>query len=255
MSRTESWKAWLGIIAVLIFSGLMAAFWPSISENLFSALGSVGLSSGGGTPTPAETVSFPPLPVPGLQAGITLTSVQILIGLSFLVIGAVAVTGIIFAIVNVLLSRWVTNVKTSDKYQEGTTALDQREKAELAEEREAHPADKTQQKDYSHWAVFATSMAILFFAVVIGYLVSFTIFPSGQIVNQDQIVNITAIISGAIFLLTLLYLLLRMDRERLDEINAKAQAGVPWDAFVVILLGALVLGLGIGIVIFLNRPV
>ena len=98
-------------------------------------------------------------------------------------------------------------------------------------------------------------MAILFFAVVIGYLVGFTLFPTGQIVNADQIVNITAIISGAIFLLTLLYLLLRMDSERLDEINAKAGAGIPWDAFVVILLGTLVLGLGIGFMIFLNRPV
>ena len=57
------------------------------------------------------------------------------------------------------------------------------------------------------------------------------------------------------FLLTLLYLLLRMDRERLNEINAKADAGIPWDAIVIILLGALVVGLGIGLIIFLNRPV
>ena len=82
-----------------------------------------------------------------------------------------------------------------------------------------------------------------------------TLFPEGQIVNQDQIINITAIITGAFFLITLLYLLLRMDRERLDEINARASAGIPWDAIVVILLGALVVGLGIGLMIFLNRPV
>ncbi len=254
MSRTESWKAWLGLFAILIFSGLMAAFWPAISENLFSAIGSTGLP-GGGTPVPAETVTFPPLPVPGLQDGLTLTSVQILLGLAFLTVGAVVVTGIIIAIVNVILSRWITNVETSDKYEEGTAALAQREKAELAKKHEAQPADKTQQHDYSRWAVLATSMAILFFAVVLGYLVAFTLFPSGQIVaNEDQIVNITAVISGVFFLLTLLYLVLRMNSERLEEVNAKADAGVPWDAVVVILLGVLVLGLGVGLVIYLNLP-
>jgi hypothetical protein len=184
----------------------------------------------------------------------TLTSVQIILGLGFLVVGAVVVTGIIIGIVNIIISRWITNVETSDEYIEGTAVLAEREKAELAAERESHPADASQQNDYSHWAVIATSMAILFFAVVVGYLVGNTLFPTGQIAREEQIINITAIIGGAIFLLTLLYLSLRMNKERLDEINARANAGVPWDAFVVIILGTLVVGLGIGVTIFLNLP-
>ncbi|MFL7838397.1 MAG: hypothetical protein ACK2T4_09645 [Candidatus Promineifilaceae bacterium] len=253
MSRTESWKVWLGIFAVLIFSGLMAAFWPAISENLLNAFNS-STSSGSSMRVPAETVTFPPLPIPGLQDGITLNSVQILLGLSFLVIGAVVVTGIIITIVNLLISRWITNVETSDSYQEGTAVLAKKEAAELAQEREESPAATTQQNDYSRWAVIATSMAILFFAIIVGYLVGSTLFPSGQIVNQDQIVNITAITSGVFFLLTLLYLALRMDRERLNDINSKASAGIPWDAIIVILFGVLVVGLGIGITIFVNLP-
>jgi hypothetical protein len=192
--------------------------------------------------------------VPGVEGGVTLTSVQIILGLGVLVVGAVVVTGIVFAIVNVIISRWIINVETSDEYVEGTAALAERESAELAAKREAQPADSSQQHDYSRWAVIATSMAILFFAVVLGYLVGFTLFPSGQIANEEQIINITAIITGAFFLLTLLYLLLRMDKERLAEINTRANAGIPWDAFVVIILGALVLGLGIGVVIYLNLP-
>lgn len=247
MSRTESWKVWLGIFAILVFSGLMAAFWPAISENLLSSLGSFG----GGTAGSAETVT---LPIPFSDESITLASWQILLGLSFLVGGAVIVTGIIISVVNVILSRWITKVETSDEYLAGTAALEQRENEELAQQREAQPADQTQQHDYSRWAVIATSMAILFFSVVIGYLVSSSLFPSGQIVNESQVINITAIITAAFFLFTLLYLILRMDRERLDEINARADAGIPWDAIVVILLGALVVGLGIGVMIFLNQP-
>jgi hypothetical protein len=253
LSRTESWKVWLGIFAVLIFSGLMAAFWPTISENLLSAFSS-SASSGAGISVPAETVTFPPLPIPGLQNGITLTSVQILLGLSFLVIGAVIVTGIVIGLVNILISRWITNVETSDSYQEGTAALAQREASKLAQENEANPADTSPQNDYSRWAVIATSMAVLFFAVIIGFLVGSTLFPTGQIVNEDQIVNITAIISGAFFLLTLLYLVLRMDKERIEVINSRANTGIPWDAIIVILFGALVVGLGIGITIFVNLP-
>ena len=251
MSRSESWKVWLGILAVLIFSGLMAAFWPTISENLFSSFASMGGASGGGIAVPAETVN---LPVPGIEGGVTLNSVQILLGLGILIGGAVIVTGVIFAIVNVIMSRWITNVETSEKYAEGTAALEQREAVELKEQQAKAPADSAQQNDYSRWAVLATSMAVLFFAIVLGYLVGYSVFPSGQIVRSDQIVNITGIIAGGFFLLTLLYLLMRMDKERLAEINASANAGIPWDAVVVILIGTLVLGLGIGLILFLNQP-
>ncbi|MFN2135470.1 MAG: hypothetical protein ACK2UK_05915, partial [Candidatus Promineifilaceae bacterium] len=123
MSRSETWKAWLGILAILIFSGLMAAFWPTISENLFTAFNASTASGAGGRMGPAETVT---LPVPGIDGGVTLTSVQIILGLSFLVIGAVVVTGIVFAIANIILSRWVTKVEGSESYQEGTTVLEQR---------------------------------------------------------------------------------------------------------------------------------
>ena len=249
MSRTESWKAWLVVIAILIFSGLMAAFWPAISENLLAAFSSSG---GAAAPrVPAETVT---LPIPGVEGGVTLTSVQIILGLSIFVIGAVVVTGIIIGIINIIISRWITNVETSDKYIEGTAALAERESAELAADREAHPADSSQQNDYSRWSVVATSMAILFFAIILGYLFGYTLFPSGQLARNEQIINITAIIGGVIFLLTLLFLTLRMNKERLNEINARANAGIPWDAIVVLTLGVLVMGLGIGVVIFLNLP-
>ncbi len=180
MSRTESWKAWLTVFAVLIFSGLMAAFWPTISENIFSAIESFSGGGGGGIAGPAETVT---LPVPGVEGGLTLSSVQIMLALSVIVIGAVVVTGLIIGFVNVLISRWITNVETSESYKEGTAALEQRETAELAEKREEQPAGQVQQHDYSRWAVYATSLAALFFAIVLGWMVGSTLFPSGQIVQ------------------------------------------------------------------------
>ena len=93
------------------------------------------------------------------------------------------------------------------------------------------------------------------FAVFMGYLVAGTLFPTGQITESDQVVNITAIIVGAFFLVTLFILLLRMNPRRLAAVDEMDREGIPWDTIVVILLGVLVLGLGIGLVVFLNRPI
>jgi hypothetical protein len=175
--------------------------------------------------------------------------------IAVLVIGAVVVVGLIFALLNVLLAKQATKVMQSEKYQEGNAALLQRENEKLAQRQENRAAVKTQQRDYSHWAVVATSLAILMFAVFMGYLVAGTLFPTEQIMESDQVVNITAIIVGAFFLVTLFILLLRMNPRRLAAVDETDREGIPWDSIVVILLGVLVLGLGIGLVVFLNRPI
>ncbi len=76
----------------------------------------------------------------------------------------------------------------------------------------------------------------------------------GQIVEQDQIVNITTIIIVAFVLIALFVLLLRMNPKRLAAVDETDYDGIPWETITVILLGVLVLGLGIGIVVFLNNP-
>lgn len=250
LSRSESWKNWLIILAVLIFSGLMTALWPAISSNLSAVTGSATSAPS----LPAETVTIPPLPLPFLDQGFTLTSIQVLLGFAVFVVGGVAVTGIIIAIANLLLSRWTTRVANSESYIDGTAVLAQRQKAELAAAQEAHPSDAVQQRDYSRWAVLATSLVILFFATVGGYMFASTFFPEGSIVRNENIVNIVGIITLAVVLLTLLYLFFRMDEARLVEVNTRDDLSFTWDTIVVIALGALVVGLGIGLILFLNQP-
>lgn len=228
----------------------MTALWPAISSNLAAVTG-----PGTSAPSlPAETVTFPPLPLPFLNQGFTLTSIQVLLGFAVFVVGGVAVTGIIIAIANMLLSRWTTRVANSESYVAGTAVLEQREKAELIAAQKAQPADAVQQRDYSRWAVLATSLVILFFATVVGYMFASTFFPEGSIVRNDNIVNIAGVLTLAVVLLTLLYLFFRMDEERLVEVNNRDDLSFTWDTIVVIALGALVVGLGIGLILFLNQP-
>jgi uncharacterized membrane protein YeiB len=251
LSKSESWKMWAVIIAILLFSGFVAAIWPL-------ATGFSEGSSGGITFEPETIViTIPPLPIPGLDGGqvITLNGLVVFAIIAVLVIGAVLVVGFILAILNILLSRQTTKVNNSEKFQERNTALQQREKEKLAQKQEGRAAATSQQHDYSHWAVVATSLSILMFAIFMGLLFAASLFPSGQMMEQDQIINIAGIIAGVFFLVTLFILLLRMNPRRLAAVDETDHDGIPWDTIAVILLGVLVLGLGIGLVVFLNQPV
>jgi uncharacterized membrane protein YeiB len=248
LSRSESWKTWAVVIAILLFSGFIAAVWPLIS-------GFGGGSSAGITFEP-ETVSIVIPPLPGLEGGqvITLPSLVAFAIIAVLVIGAVVVVGLIISVLFTPLSKQVTKVNSSEKYQEGNANLQQREKEKLSQKQEGRAAATSQQRDYSHWAVVATSLAILMFAVFLGMLFAATLFPTGQITKQDQIINIAGVIAGAFVLVTLFVLLLRMNPRRLAAVDETDRDGIPWDTIAIVLLGVLVLGLGIGLVVFLNRP-
>lgn len=252
MSRSESWKTWGAIIGILIVFGLLAALWPAIISLDFLSL------AGGGTAVARETETFvlvpPPLPfLPAIEP-ITLSGFQAIIILAVIVVGVVAVTGLIIGLINLFLSRQATSVEASESYQEKSAALEKKEKARLSEKQEGRPAAPSQQRDYSRWAVVATSLTVLMFAIFFGFLVSSALFPGGQIIRQDTIVNITAIIAGAFALITLLILLLRMDRERLSAVEETDYSGIPWDTIAIILTGVLVVGLGIGLLLYFNVP-
>jgi len=250
LSKSESWKTWAVIIAILLFSGFVAAAWPLVT-------GFSGGSSGGIAFEP-ETISItiPPVALFGFDGyAVVLPSFVAFAIIAVLVIGAVIVVGILFTILITPLSKQVTKVNNNEEYQERDANLQQREKEKLAQKQENRAAATSQQRDYSHWAVVATSMAILMFAIFLGLLFAGTLFPSGQIMEQDQIINTGSIIAGAFLLLTLFILLLRMNPRRLAAVDETDGDGIPWDTIVIVLLGFLVLGLGIGLVVFLNSPV
>lgn len=251
MSRSESWKAWTAIIIILLFSGFVAAIWPYLSSSLGGGVGST-------VPVEAETVTItiPPIPMINFEGwSITLNGFVIFFILAAVVIGAVVVTGVVITGINYLLARQVKNTQESEKYLEGSNTLEQKEKSKLSEKREGRAADKSQQNDYSRWAVIATSLAILMFAIFLGYLVGSTFYPTGEILEQDEIVNITGIIILAFVLITLFFLFLRMNPRKLAAVDDTDHAGIPWETITVILLGIIVVGLGIGLVVFLNNPI
>jgi hypothetical protein len=249
LSKSESWKAWTAIILILLFSGFVAAMWPYLT----------GLSGGGASGVPVEAeiivITIPPVPEINFEGVVfELSSFQAFLILALVVVVSVFVVGVVIGVLNYLLDRQVTKTVNSDKYQVGNTALQQNEKEKLSKKREGRSAATSQQRDYSRWSVVATSLAILMFALFLGYLVASSLFPTGQISEQDQIVNITGIIIASFVLITLFVLVLRMNPQKLAAIDETDYSGIPWETVTVILLGVLVVGLGVGILVFLNNP-
>lgn len=249
MSRTDSWKTWAVVIAILLFSGFLAAAWPLITSFGGGSAPSITLNP------ETVTITIPPINAVGF-AGLSfeIYSLVAFAVLGVVVFGAVIGVGILFTVLILPLSKQVVKTNDSEEFQERNAKLEKREEEKLAHKREGRAAATSQQRDYSRWAVIATSMAILMFSIFLGFLFASSLFPSPELTTEDEIINIAGVIAAAFALVTLFVLLLRMNPKRLAAVDESDQAGIPWDTIVIILLGVLVLGLGVGITVFLNNP-
>lgn len=254
MSGRESWKTWLIIIAILLVTGLVTAVWPLILASLSNVGGGAVAAPAVTFQAEAITIDIPPLPLLAEGASITLSSFVAMLLIAALVIGVVVAVGVGIAVINLLLSRWATGVESSSSFQEGQAALEKKETERLKEVRDGRAAATEQQNDYSRWSVVATSLAVLMFAAFFGFLVADTLFPTGILVRTERIVNITGIIVVAFMLIALFVVALRLNPQRLQAVEQTDSRGIPWDTIVVILTGVLVVGLGLGLVIYFNIP-
>lgn len=247
MSKSESGKIWIAVIGILIISGLVAAMWP-----LLSTLGPSGSS---GVPVEIETVTIrvPPIPAIGFEGfSIEINSFLLMIILAVVVVGSVVVAGVIITLIMRLISRFISKTEADESYQQKSAELEKSENSKLKAKQSEHEAFKEQQRDYTSWAVIATSGAILLFVAIFGFLFSSTLFPTSQIVENDEIFNIGLIITGIFLLVTLLVLLFRMNPRKLATVDETDNAGIPWETIAVLLTGVIVVGFGIGLMIYFN---
>ena len=249
--RQSSWKLWVGIILILIVTGLVAVLWPAISGAFEFSPSAPAVSA----PTASVSsiyITVPPVPIPGLPTfGLEPGEVVEVNGLVMMgvlagvIVALVVGTGLVIGLINLLLSRFTTNVATSEEYQQHVQVLAQKEKERLKTAKSERPADSTQQHDYSRWAVWATGLTILMFVYFLTLMTVRTFVPNAQ--------NTTWIVA-AVSLITILILAWRLRPSRLQAVDETDNQGIPWDAIMVIVTGLLVVGLGIGLVVMLNVP-
>lgn len=235
---------WGIIIAILIGSGLLTIVLPAL------------LGGGSATALPSETSTVTiPLPVPmGGRTEITLPSWQLMLGLAVLIPGLVIGAGLTLALVYILLSRLVARTTTSADYQQNTAALQKRYNDQVATMRQTRPTSTAPESTWRRWSVITTALVIIMFVAFITFLFASMIFPTGQVVRGESIVNITSALVLAAIAVALIVMGLSLRSERIAAINRTESMAIPWDFIAVVVTGLLVVGLGIGIIAILNAP-
>lgn len=254
MSRKETWRNVLIILAILVGTALVTAVWPLLTT-----------SPEGRIPAPAPEVPMLEINVPpflvnalGINSPLIVNGFIAVAVLAALIIGAVVVMGGGLAFLYTLLTRQTVAIEASEEFKANQAALEQREAERIKRLRaERKPAPMPSHK-MPRWSAVSTSLAILLFVVFFGFILNSVFFPHGEIIvtlgNVPRIINSAWFVVGGLVLLTLPFLLWYIRPARLEQAESTDNAGVPWDFIAVLLTGLLVVGLGIGFVVYLNIP-
>lgn len=244
MKNRNSLINWGIILAILIGSGLLTILLPAM------------FGGGSATALPSETVTTTvPLPVPiGDRAEITLPSWQWMLALALLIPGLVIGAGLTLALLYVLLSRQVSRTTDSNDYQQSTAALQQRYNDQVAKLRETRPTSVAPESTWRRWSVITTAIVITMFVAFSTYLFASMLFPTGQIVLEASIVNITSALVLIAMIVTLTAMGMWLRSERIAAYNRTESLAIPWDFIAVAITGLVVVGLGIAIIAILNAP-
>lgn len=248
MSNSRNLITWGIVLLILVGTGLLTISWPIVSDLLSGDAPSMAV-------TGPETVVIP-LPVPiADRTEIALQSWQLFGIISFLVIGAVITAGIVIAIINYLLSRFITNTEADPEFQQEWNELEQKQTAKIKAKRAERPTHTIPDSTWDRWAVATTIMAGLMFAAFFGFLVASQLFPDGSVIRGDTVINATLILIVALMAITFVVMLIRLRRrDSLAAEQGAATASIPWDFIVVLLTGLLIVGIGVAFIAILNSP-
>lgn len=246
MRNRQSLLTWGIILAIIFGSALLTVFWPTLS----------GIIAGGGTSVPsADNSVVIPLPVPIGGRNEIVTSSGVLMALmAFLVIGAVVTTGIVIAIASWLISRFFNKTRETPSYQADSAALQRSVDTRVKAKRAERPTHTIPNTTWERWAKVTTTLSVLMLVAFGAWLLASSVFPEGSIIRGDQIVNIVSLLVLASIAIALIAMLLWFRRREtpLTEVSAVESGPIPWDFIAVVLTGLLVVGIGLGVIAWLN---
>lgn len=256
MNRTESLRNWIVILVLLIATGVITAVWPLINAA-FDISFDLGLGS---SRPPVETepvvVPIPPPLAELLDTNeIVMTSAGVFlafIAFFVVVLVSVVVTGAIITFLIRMLDKSATAVAASEKYQQGVVALDKMTKEKIQQKRSQSPKPN-EPRDYVYQLdPLSFSLIILLFVGSLATLVYSLLVTTGEF----SLFGLTLDSRGAVMLLFMLLaipiLALLVRRRRLEAIPQKDYAPIPWDFIAVLITGLLIVGVGLGLMLWLS---
>lgn len=260
MNRTESLRNWIVILALLIATGVLTAVWPLINSalNISFSLGS------GSTRPPVEssvTVVVPAplvgLPVPfgePLGAQIVMTQGQIFLAFMvflLIIMVSVVVVGVVISFLIRSLDKSATAVVASDDYKQSVAALEKQEKERIQQLRAQSPKPNQPDNYIYHLDPLSLSLMVLFFVGSVATLIYSLIVSSGELTLLGLTLDSRISVLLFFMLLTLPLLVWRIRRHRLEAVLETDNAPIPWDFIVIVITGLLIVGVGLGVMLFI----
>ncbi|MCB8945413.1 MAG: hypothetical protein H6658_16820 [Ardenticatenaceae bacterium] len=247
MSGKESLRNGILVLVLLIGFGVMSAVWPILA----------GTSTQSRTRVPVETeVVEITIPFSDPAEVMSLTSLQILGMLGGAVVVLIGGAGVVIGVLYGVLSRQTDAVKESESYQSNVAALEKRETERIKAMRDGRKSAPMPQHKMPRWSVISTSLIILMFAAFVGLVINGTFYPEGELdLESGRTIASSWLTVGIPVLLALLVAIWRVRPQGLETAVATDNAPIPWDFIAVLIAGLLVVGLGIGLIVYYNVPI
>lgn len=243
LNAKESAKNWIVIFIVLVVTSLLAAAWPLIT-TLLQPSGRRGTALQARIPD--VTLPFTDITVNGFLAVLLL---------AVIVIGVVVGAGFGLRFLYVLLTRQVEVVKESKEYQAKASSIEKREAEQLKALRDGRAATPMPPHKLPRWSVVSTSLIILLFTWTLSMILSNSLVQAGASVQFFGLsLNLSTLIVVGLMLIALVLLALWIRPRRLDAIDNTDAGPIPWDTIWIILTGLIVVGIGLGLVVYFNIP-
>lgn len=273
LSSNQTVRSWVIIIILLVVFAVVTAVWSTLIGS--APVPSLELGGGGAPaaiPVETENIDFEIKPIQltmrfpslfGLNLGgfdITLLGNGVAINdinpivaigaLFALVIGGIAVVGGAIATPIMFGARLVENTKESEAYKENVAKLQAEEKQMLKQMNEGRT---THEPDHERpvWSSVATALIILMFAYFIGRVLDGTFFPEGLLITEEgRLIRTTPYFVWGTMLAGLLGILAWIRPQTITLPESADFSGIPWDTIAVIMTGLVVVGLGIGAMVW-----
>lgn len=191
-------------------------------------------------PTGVNTITLPEaLPVIGGQQT---NELVILAALVPIISGAIISASIPLLIIFRLLDNTVSGVKDDAAYKDAVAAAKKREKAIVKEYTKSQPPDPMPSHDESNWTAISSALTIGLFMAFFGAAFS------GEFLGESNQFNISAGFAIVGIVAGLLALNGRRVRVNTSEEKAAVSGGAIW----VVLTGFIVVGLGVGVMMWVR---
>lgn len=234
--------SWLVLVGALLFVGVLSAVIPSL-------LGGIGGSSGGGSAPPqipSIDLSVDQVQLPKALAGLigieTMPDILIFAILTAIVFGAVIGAGVGLWIIYRMLDNTIVDVKEDDEYKSGVAELENRRKAANKQYLQDSPPTPIPSHERPGWTAISTTMLT---ALMLSYFGA--AFSDNFLGGSNQLwwsVGFAA--AGAIAGLAFF-------RKTWVIANEKAEGEpVDWGMIWVVLTGVVVVGIGLGVMMWVR---